>query len=48
VPSFPSFSFDNFELDTFARRLTRDGQLVAVADRHFDVLYRLVSHAGSS
>ncbi len=46
MASFPSFSFDNFELDTFARRLTRDGQLVAVADRHFDVLYRLVSHAG--
>ena len=46
VPSFPSFSFDNFELDTFARRLTRDGQPVTVADRHFDVLYRLVSHPG--
>jgi DNA-binding winged helix-turn-helix (wHTH) protein len=46
VPSFPSFAFDSFELDTFARRLTRDGQPVAVADRHVDVLYRLVSHAG--
>jgi DNA-binding winged helix-turn-helix (wHTH) protein len=46
VASFPSYSFDNFELDTFARRLTRDGQPVVVADRHFDVLYRLLSHAG--
>jgi DNA-binding winged helix-turn-helix (wHTH) protein len=46
VASFPSFSFDRFELDTFARRVTRDGQPITVADRHFDVLYRLVSHAG--
>ena len=46
VTSFPSFSFEGFELDTFARRLTRDGQPIAVADRHFDVLYRLVSQAG--
>lgn len=46
VTSFPSFSFGGFELDTFARRLTRDGQVIAVADRHFDVLYRLVSQAG--
>ena len=46
MPSFPSFSFDDFELDTFARRLTRSGEPVAVADRHLDVLYRLVSHPG--
>ena len=46
VPSFPSFAFDSFELNTFTRRLTRDGQPVAIADRHFDVLYRLVSHPG--
>jgi DNA-binding winged helix-turn-helix (wHTH) protein len=46
VTSFPSFSFDTFELDTFARRLTRDGQPIAIADRHFDVLYLLVRHAG--
>jgi DNA-binding winged helix-turn-helix (wHTH) protein/Tfp pilus assembly protein PilF len=46
VSSFPSFSFDHFELDTFARRLTRDGQPIAIADRHFDVLHRLVSHPG--
>jgi DNA-binding winged helix-turn-helix (wHTH) protein/Tfp pilus assembly protein PilF len=46
VPSFPSFAFDRFELDTFARRVTRDGQPIAVADRHFDVLYCLVSRPG--
>jgi DNA-binding winged helix-turn-helix (wHTH) protein len=46
VPSFPTFAFDSFELDTFARRVTRAGQAIAVADRHFDVLYCLVSHAG--
>ena len=46
VPLFPSFAFDSFELDTFARRLMRDGQPIAVADRHVDVLYCLVSHAG--
>lgn len=46
MTSFPSFSFGGFELDTFARRLTRDGQVIAVADRHLDVLYRLVSQAG--
>ena len=46
MTSFPSFSFDSFELDTFARRLTRDGQPIAIADRHFDVLYLLVRHAG--
>ena len=46
MTSFPSFSFGGFELDTFARRLTREGQAIAIADRHFDVLYRLVSQAG--
>ena len=46
VTSFPSFSFDTFELDTFARRLTRNGQPVTMADRHFDVLYLLIRHAG--
>lgn len=46
VASFPSFAFDQFELNTFTRRLTRAGQPVTIADRHFDVLYRLVSSAG--
>ena len=46
MPSFPSFSFERFQLNSFTRRLTCDGQPVPVADRHFDVLYRLVSSAG--
>ena len=46
MPSFPSFSFDRFQLNSFTRRLTCDGQPVPVADRHFDVLYRLVNSAG--
>lgn len=47
MPSGPSFSFGGFELDPSARRLTKDGVPVAVADRHFDVLYYLLSHAGA-
>jgi DNA-binding winged helix-turn-helix (wHTH) protein/Tfp pilus assembly protein PilF len=46
VTAFPRFSFGGFELDTFARRLTRDGQPITVSDRHVDVLYCLVSHPG--
>ena len=46
MAAFPSFAFDRFELDTFARRVTRDRQPLPVADRHFDVLYCLVSHPG--
>ena len=41
-----SFSFDRFELDPQRRRLVREGETVALADRHFDVLHHLVSHAG--
>ncbi len=46
VASFPSFSFDRFELNSFTRRLTREGEAVAIADRHFDVLFRLLSSPG--
>lgn len=46
MASFPSFAFDRFELNSFTRRLTRDGEPVTIADRHFDVLYRLVSSSG--
>ena len=46
MPSFPSFSFERFELNTFTRRLTCDGQPISIADRHFDVLYRLVGSSG--
>lgn len=40
------YTFGAFEIDASARRLTCDGRTLAVADRHFDVLCRLVSHAG--
>ncbi|HVG54545.1 MAG TPA: winged helix-turn-helix domain-containing protein [Vicinamibacterales bacterium] len=46
MPSFPSFAFESFELNTFTRRLTREGQPVPIADRHFDVLYRLIGSSG--
>jgi DNA-binding winged helix-turn-helix (wHTH) protein/cytochrome c-type biogenesis protein CcmH/NrfG len=41
------YLFDRFELDAEARRLTRDGEAVALASRHFDVLLRLVSQPGA-
>ena len=40
------FAFGPYELDAGARRLTRDGQLVPVPDRHIDVLIALVSRPG--
>ena len=43
----PRLSFDRFELDVGARRLTRDGEPLALAERHFDVLHHLVSNAGA-
>jgi DNA-binding winged helix-turn-helix (wHTH) protein len=43
----PKLVFDRFELDPHARLLTRDGEPVALADRHFDVLHHLVSNAGA-
>jgi len=42
-----SFSFDRFALDPQQRRLTREDEPIALADRHFDVLHHLVAHAGS-
>ena len=41
------FSFDRFELDPQARSLTREGESLTLADRHFDVLHHLVSNAGA-
>jgi DNA-binding winged helix-turn-helix (wHTH) protein len=41
------FTFDVFELDSQARRLTRDGKAIALAERHLDVLLQLVSKAGT-
>lgn len=40
------YSFGPFELDAPARRLTRDGEPVALSDRHVDLLVALVSNAG--
>jgi DNA-binding winged helix-turn-helix (wHTH) protein/cytochrome c-type biogenesis protein CcmH/NrfG len=41
------YSFGPFELDTTARRLRRGGEVVALPDRHVDVLATLVAHAGT-
>jgi DNA-binding winged helix-turn-helix (wHTH) protein len=41
------YSFGPFQLDSSTRRLTRGGSVVAVADRHLDVLEHLVAHAGT-
>ena len=41
------YSFDAFELDSLARRLTREGEVIALPERHFDVLLQLVSNPGA-
>jgi DNA-binding winged helix-turn-helix (wHTH) protein/Tfp pilus assembly protein PilF len=41
------YAFGEFELDPQARRLSRGGGPVSIADRHFDVLHLLVSTAGT-
>jgi DNA-binding winged helix-turn-helix (wHTH) protein len=43
----PRLSFDGFELDVDARRLTREGEPLPLPDRHIDVLHCLVSNAGT-
>jgi DNA-binding winged helix-turn-helix (wHTH) protein len=40
------YAFGDFELDSAARRLRRNGAVVALADRHLGVLLDLVAHAG--
>ena len=40
------FSFDAFELDSQARRLTRNGEPLTLPERHYDVLLQLVSRPG--
>ena len=44
----PLFTFGQFELDSGARRLTRDGERLAIPDRHLSVLLHLVANAGRS
>jgi DNA-binding winged helix-turn-helix (wHTH) protein len=41
------YTFDAFEIDPVARRVTREGEVVRLPERHFDVLLALVSRAGS-
>ena len=41
------YTFDVFEIDPVARRVTRGGDVVRLPERHFDVLLALVSRAGS-
>jgi DNA-binding winged helix-turn-helix (wHTH) protein len=40
------YRFGPFALDSLARRLTRDGVVVSLADRHVDVLLRLLARPG--
>ena len=40
------YAFGPFELDALSRRLERQGEPVAVPDRHIDILLLLVSRAG--
>jgi DNA-binding winged helix-turn-helix (wHTH) protein len=40
------YRFGAFALDSLGRRLTRGGTTVPLADRHVDVLLRLVAHPG--
>jgi DNA-binding winged helix-turn-helix (wHTH) protein len=42
-----AFTFGPFELDPEARRLTRDGEPVALPERHLDILAHMVAHAGT-
>jgi DNA-binding winged helix-turn-helix (wHTH) protein len=47
LPSSTVYAFERFELDAATRRLTRDGELVSIPDRHVGVLLELVAHAGT-
>jgi DNA-binding winged helix-turn-helix (wHTH) protein/Tfp pilus assembly protein PilF len=40
------YAFGPFRLDGGARRLTRGGERLPIADRHLDILLELVSHPG--
>ena len=40
------YAFGPFELDALSRRLERQGEPVAVPDRHIDILLLLVARAG--
>jgi DNA-binding winged helix-turn-helix (wHTH) protein len=42
------YAFGGFEIDAAARRVTRDGEPVVLANRHLDVLLELVGRAGTT
>jgi len=42
-----AYTFDNFVVDTAARRVTRGEEVVPVPDRHIGVLVQLLAHAGA-
>jgi DNA-binding winged helix-turn-helix (wHTH) protein/Tfp pilus assembly protein PilF len=44
MPSGSGFAFGPFQLDPRARHLRRDGQLVSLPARQFDLLHALVAH----
>lgn len=46
MPAGIIYSFGGFQLDAAARRLTRDGTVIPLSDRHLDVLLRLVAQPG--
>jgi DNA-binding winged helix-turn-helix (wHTH) protein len=47
MPSDAVYSFGPFQLDARSKQLTRDGERVAISDRHISVLQHLVASAGS-
>src|SRR5712691_12243316 len=46
MPAEGVLSFGPFQLDPARRRLTRDGEPIALPDRHVDILLLLASNAG--
>ena len=46
MPAEGVLSFGPFQLDSARRRLTRDGEPIALPDRHVDILLLLASNAG--
>lgn len=46
MPQGDGFAFGAFQLDLRSQRLLRDGTLVPLRPRHFELLRELVAHAG--
>lgn len=47
VPAALCYTFGGFVLDSRQRRLARGEERIALPERHFEVLWQLVSHAGT-